>query len=67
MSDFKIIGVANEIKPMEGRVALVPHAVQDLVQRGFSVWVETGAGELSGFSDNDYRTAGAQIASDHGH
>ncbi len=65
MAGSKIIGIPKEIKPMEGRIALVPHAVQDLVQMGFVVWVEAGAGQLSGFSDQDYLNAGASIADTH--
>lgn len=56
------VGVPREIKPMEGRVALVPSAVADLVKAGHSVAVEQGAGLLSGYSDEDYRQAGASLA-----
>lgn len=47
---------------MEGRVALVPAAVADLVKRGHSVTVQQGAGVLSGYDDSDYQQAGAQLA-----
>ena len=60
-----IIGVVKELKPMEGRIALVPHAVQDLVAAGFEVVVETTAGDLSGFADQLYLEAGARIADSH--
>ena len=58
------IGVPKEIKVHEYRVGLTPAAVQELAQRGHSIWVETGAGAGSGFSDEDYRQAGGQIADD---
>jgi alanine dehydrogenase len=58
------IGVPKEIKANEHRVALVPAGVAALVAAGHSVWVEQGAGLGSGFSDEHYRAAGAQIAPD---
>jgi alanine dehydrogenase len=58
------IGVPKEIKTNENRVALVPAGAEALVHAGHSVLVETGAGEGSGFSDEDYTTVGAQIAPD---
>lgn len=59
-----IIGVPKEIKASEHRVALVPSGAAALVAAGHSVWVETGAGLGSGFSNEQYRAAGAQIAAD---
>lgn len=58
------IGIPKEIKPMEGRIALVPHAVEELVQQGCEVWVQRSAGQLSGFADAEYEKAGACMASD---
>src|SRR5690606_32963218 len=58
------IGVPKETKALEGRVALVPAAVGDLVRRGHAVWIEQGAGLLSGFADADYERLGARIAPD---
>lgn len=58
-----IIGVPKEIKANEGRVSMTPAGVHSLVVRGHSVIVETNAGEGTAISDNDYREAGAQIAS----
>lgn len=46
---------------MEGRVALIPEACGDLVRLGHRVLVERGAGEGSGFADDAYREAGAEI------
>ncbi|MCS7037502.1 MAG: alanine dehydrogenase [Saprospiraceae bacterium] len=56
-----IIGVPKEIKANENRVALTPAGALELVKRGHTVYVETGAGVGSGFEDNDYIEAGAQI------
>jgi len=56
-----IIGLPREIKPQEHRVGLTPAGVDALVRAGHQVIVEKGAGEGSGFSDKDYRQAGAQI------
>src|SRR5690606_1569862 len=58
------IGVPRETKTLEGRVALVPAAAGDLVKRGHEVWVEKGAGLLSGFRDEDYARLGVKIAPD---
>ena len=55
------VGVVREIKPGEGRVALMPEGVRDLAREGVSVFVERGAGRLSGFADEDYARAGARI------
>lgn len=59
-----VVGVPKEIKPMEGRIALTPDAVSDLVSEGVAVWVQTSAGAMSGFDDQAYVHAGANIASD---
>ncbi|MGH7446026.1 MAG: alanine dehydrogenase, partial [Longimicrobiales bacterium] len=56
-----IIGVPREIKTNENRVALVPGGAEALVQAGHTVVVEATAGDGSGFPDEAYRTAGAQI------
>lgn len=55
------ISVPKEIKNHEYRVGLAPFAVHDLTDRGHEVFVETGAGQGIGFSDQDYMDAGAQI------
>jgi NAD(P) transhydrogenase subunit alpha len=57
------IGVLKETKPMETRVALTPDIVKQLLKKGFEVAVETSAGMLSSFSDEDYQAAGAVINS----
>jgi len=56
-----IIGVPREIKNNENRVALTPAGVSALVSRGHSVYIQTKAGEGSGFSDKEYKAAGAKI------
>jgi len=58
------IGVPREIKPLEGRVGLIPAAAAELVKRGHQVFVETGAGLLSGYPDELYRAAGIEIVAD---
>ena len=55
------MGVPKEIKPQEGRVGLTPQGARTLIAKGIKVIVETQAGVLSGFSDEDYRRAGAEI------
>ena len=57
------VAVPKETRAGEHRVALVPQGVQTLAKAGLSVTVETGAGTASGHSDEDYRAAGAAIAS----
>ena len=59
-----IVGVPKEIKRMENRVALLPAGVSILKAHGHTVLVEKGAGLGSGFSDELYRDAGAEIVSD---
>jgi NAD(P) transhydrogenase subunit alpha len=56
-----MIGVPRETFPEERRVATVPEVVEKLIKLGFSVSVETGAGDAANFSDDAYRAAGAQI------
>lgn len=56
-----IIGVPKEIKSSENRVALTPAGAMELSRRGHTVYVEKNAGESSGFDDDDYEGAGAQI------
>ena len=57
-----IIGVLKEIKPNEYRVAAIPATVTEIVRHGHTVYVESGAGLGSGYSDSDYQAAGAIIA-----
>ena len=55
------VGVPKEIKLEENRVGLVPTSVQELVQHGHQVLIESRAGAGIGASDNDYVQAGASI------
>lgn len=57
-----IIGIPKERKTLEGRVALIPQSCAQLIRLGHQVVVETTAGELSGYRDDDYLAAGASIA-----
>lgn len=56
-----IIGVPKEIKEQEQRVALLPSAVAQLTKRSHTVLVEKNAGFGSGYSDKEYKNAGAEI------
>lgn len=56
-----IIGVPKEIKNNENRVSVTPAGVKELVANGHKVYVQHTAGEGSGFSDEEYINAGAQI------
>lgn len=57
-----VIGVPKEIKDHEYRVSVTPDGARVLQEAGHRVLVEPSAGEGSGFSDDDYRKAGAQVA-----
>jgi alanine dehydrogenase len=56
-----IIGVPKEIKNNENRVAVTPSGVRELVDHGHKVYVQHTAGEGSGFADELYVKAGAEI------
>lgn len=56
-----IVGVPKEIKDNEYRVAMTPGGVRQLSEAGHQVWIETGAGEGSGFPDEQYQAVGAKI------
>ena len=58
------IAIAKEIEVGERRVALNPDTVARLVKQGLEIWVESGAGEGSFFSNDAYEAAGAKIISD---
>ena len=59
-----LVGVPREIKIQEYRVGLIPASVRELVHHGHAVLVESGAGAGIGFSDENYRAAGAEIVAD---
>ncbi len=56
-----IIGVPKEIKEQERRIALVPSAAEQLTKRGHAVLVEKNGGIGSGYPDEEYKKAGAEI------
>jgi NAD(P) transhydrogenase subunit alpha len=56
-----LIGVPKETAAGEKRVATVPDVVEKLVKLGFSVAVESGAGDAANFADDTYRAAGAEV------
>ena len=55
------IGVPKESKDQEFRVGLSPSSVRVLRENGHSIFVETDAGTGAGFTDDDYKSAGAEI------
>ena len=55
------IGIAKEIKPFEGRVALSPNACAQLVAKGHNVHIERSAGVMSGYYDEDYQQVGVLL------
>ena len=61
----QMIGVPKEVFSGERRVATVPEVVEKLIKLGFTVQVETGAGENANVSDEDYRKAGAGVVVQH--
>lgn len=58
------IGIPKEVSLQEKRVAISPEAVALIVAHGHQVVVESGAGDLSFYSDIDYSEAGAQVVQD---
>lgn len=58
------IGIPMERKVKESRIALTPYAAAELVAAGHDVFVESTAGELSGFFDDEYVAAGCAISPD---
>ena len=58
------IAIVGETRPGERRVALVPGLVSRLTKADQEVAVEPGAGKGAGFTDDDYREAGATVAAD---
>ncbi len=55
------VGVPKEIKSNENRIALTPGGAREFVKRGHTVYIQSTAGEGSGFSDDEYIEAGAVI------
>ena len=58
------IGIPKEIHSGERRVAATPDSVRDLIKLGFTVSVQSGAGDAAHFTDDGYREAGAELVPD---
>ena len=58
------IAVPKEIKNNENRVALTPAGVKELTKKGHHVFVQSTAGDASGFTDEVYEIAGAELVPD---
>jgi len=56
-----VVGIPKEIKDMEGRVSMQPDGVAELVHDGNEVFVQAGAGEGAGFSDEEYDEVGVRL------
>ena len=55
------IGILKETKDGEKRVAITPNIAKQLIDKGFGVLVEEGAGKRSSFKNSDYRDVKAQV------
>lgn len=55
------IGIPKETADRETRVAMTPTIAKQLISKGFKINLESGAGDLSNFSDKDYETVGVKI------
>lgn len=55
------IGIPKESRHLENRVALTPGAARALISAGHNVYLEQGAGEISGFSDQEYMQVGVRL------
>jgi alanine dehydrogenase len=62
-----IIGVPKEIKDNEARVGITPAGVKALTEAGHTMLVETQAGAQSGFPDEEYQNAGAEMVGEAGY
>jgi alanine dehydrogenase len=60
-----IVGVPKEVKNLENRVSTTPGGVSEFVAHGHQVLVERSAGCGSGFSDEEYAAAGAELVDGH--
>ena len=56
-----IVGILKEIKAEENRVCMTPAGVEVMIQNGHTLLVEKDGGKGSGFEDEDYQKAGAEI------
>ena len=60
------LAVLRENHPSERRVALVPSQIPALVEAGWEVCVQSGAGARAGWDDEAYREAGARVEMEQG-
>lgn len=58
------IGIPTEIKDSEARVAITPAGVKALVENGHQVFIQSGAGSLSGIKDEEFKAVGGEILAD---
>src|SRR3954470_3471163 len=58
------IAVPGESAPGERRVALVPESCKKLIQAGYDISIESGAGTAAGFGDDLYRDLGVTLVDD---
>ena len=56
------IGIPKETADRETRVAMTPTIAKQLISKGFTIIIESNAGNLSNFSDKDYEDVGVTIA-----
>lgn len=61
------VGIPKEIINNESRVGMTPAGVFELVRNNHTVYVQTGAGDGSGFSNSDYQQVGAIVLDTIGH
>ena len=57
------LAIPTEIYDGENRVGITPDCVPTLIKMGFSVHIQSNAGILSSFTDDDYKRSGAKISS----
>lgn len=58
------IGVPKEVKLFEGRVGLIPEAADELIKAGHDVYIQSSAGDISGYPDEVYQAIGVKILPD---
>ena len=56
-----IISIPKEVNINESRIAIIPSTVKEYIKKGFSVQIESGAGDKSFISDKEFQLAGASI------
>lgn len=55
------IGIPKEIKVLEGRVGMIPAAAAELVRAGHHVYIQSTAGDLTGYKDEAYEAVGVKV------